>query len=232
MSVNYEEFIAIVRDCFNEFPVIEGIIGKDGEEYILRQHSVSDVEDYRRFYNMPEIKPFLPDGLVFKTNEEALAELEYRRGNFFKKETIYWCIAHKKSNKLMGGCGFLEWSRFNRRIEIAYDIMPQHQGKGIISQAIKHLTAFAMLRLRVVRLGATTPTDNLRSIGVLTKNCGFAFEGTLQSYKFWKGRYIDVNHFSITLPRFIELAEQNFYSFVTPADIEKAKQFYTQCYNK
>ena len=231
MSVGYNEFMAIVGQVFTAFPVIEGVFDKNGEEYILRQHTMDDAERYMKFYNIPEIAKFLPDGLIFRTLQEAQEEITHRRGNFFKQETIYWCIAKKSTNELIGGCGFLDWSKYNRRIEIAYDLMPEYHNKGIITSAIHKLTAFAFLKLNIVRLGATTPTDNENSIHVLTKKANFDFEGTLKSYKFWKGRYIDVNHFSIDLKSFCNLCRAGKYSFLTQEEKQKLYDFELRIYS-
>ena len=103
MSIQYQEFIEIVQNTFQIFPVISDIFDKNGNEYILRQHQLSDAEDYMKFYNIPEIARFLPDGLIFRNISEAESEIKFRQSLFTKKESIYWCIAEKKTNKLIGG---------------------------------------------------------------------------------------------------------------------------------
>jgi ribosomal-protein-alanine N-acetyltransferase len=232
MSMDIMEIFDINKKTFSQFPVIEGIFDKNGNEYILRKHTHDDAENYMKFYNIPQIAKFLPNGLIFKNTQEAIREIDFRTGNFDKKETIYWCIAQKTTNKLIGGCGFLDWSRFNRRIEIAYDIMPEFQNLGIVSSAVKKITAFAFLNLHVVRVGATTPVDNQASIHLLTKKANFTFEGTLQSYKFWKGSYIDVNHFAISIKSFINLYKEGDYNFLSLRDKADIESLYDKLYNK
>jgi ribosomal-protein-alanine N-acetyltransferase len=232
MAIDYSELSEIYRDAFNEFPVISGIFDKHGNEYILRKHTEADVVDYYTFYNTNGIKEFLPDGLVFKNHDEARDELNYRVNNFYKRNIIYWCIAEKSTNKLVGGCGFIDWSKYNRRLEFAYDLTPANQNKGIITSAIPRIIAFGFLHMHSVRLQATTTTDNDKSIYMLKQKFYFTHEGILKNYKYWKEEYIDVNIFSITLQDFVKFAREGRYNFLTKEDMVKAESLLQNLFPK
>ena len=231
MSTSLTELSEIYRKTFNDFPVIKGITDKDGNRYILRKHSDDDAADYYAFYNSPGIREFLPDGLVFKTKAEAMDELRHRVSGFYKREMLYWCIAEEKTNSLIGGCGFIEWNKYHRRLELAYDIMPSYQGRGIITSVLRFVSAFAFLNLHAVRLQATTTKDNHRSIHILKNKLGFKHEGLLQNYKFWKGEYIDVNIFSLSLQQFVDYVQKGNYPFLDANWISFAKDLEQRLFN-
>lgn len=201
---NTEETRKILDEIFGKFPVLN-----IDDNYYLRQLDAKDASLYYKFYNEPDIKKYIPDSMVPSTVEHAKEEIEYIRNIYKNRECIYWAIARKDNNELVGGCGFNQWSRYNGRIEIAYDLRSEYWGRGIMKRALPIIIAYAFLKLKVTRIQATMLPDNIQSRSLLEKHIGFKHEGLLRKYKFFKGNFADILMFSYTLEDFISSVNNN-----------------------
>ena len=81
-------------------------------------------------------------------------------------------MVHRPSGATVGFCGFKGPPGADGMVEIAYGVVPEHQGKGYATEAAEALVnyAFGNGQVRVV-LAHTLPEANA-STRVLTK-CGF-----------------------------------------------------------
>jgi ribosomal-protein-alanine N-acetyltransferase len=90
--------------------------------------------------------------------------------------TLGFAVVHRTDDIRIGSCGFKAPPTADGRVEIAYGIDADHQGKGYATEAAEALTAYAFRsgHVRVV-MAHTLPEANA-STRVLTK-CGFRFVG-------------------------------------------------------
>lgn len=181
---------------FSKFPIIDL-----GNGFILREFSHDDVQEYFELYSIPEVNKYIPDSMIPKTLEDTALEIESIIQSFKSEYTIYWAIAEKSTNKLIGGCGFHDWNKFNFRIEIAYDIHPNYWRKGIMHKSLQEIIKFAFIKMKVVRIQATALEENIPSINLLSK-LGFKKEGILYKYKFFKRKMVDIVMLSYTIDDF------------------------------
>lgn len=79
----------------------------------------------------------------------------------------------------VGSCAFKGPPDGERAVELGYGIDPDHQGKGIATEAVKALTKFAFESGEVSRVRAHTLPGNVASERVLTK-CGFERLGMVE----------------------------------------------------
>ncbi len=182
----------------DKFPVLN----LDSNFY-LRDFKKQDAPYYFKLYTEPKITQFLPDSLIPKTVEDAEFEIKLIEQCFLSGSSIYWAIVERETEKVIGGCGFHDWHKFNNRVEIAYEMHPEYHRMGIMLKSIKQIMKFAFLQMRVMRVQATTVTENDASKSLLLK-FGFKFEGTLYQYKYFKDKMIDVLMFSYTFQDFIK----------------------------
>jgi ribosomal-protein-alanine N-acetyltransferase len=185
-----------IMQLFQTFPTIQ-----INDHIILRRFEVKDIKRYFEFYNIPSVNRFIPDGMIPKTPEDAKKEVEAIIQTFDNKQTFYWAIADKKTDKLIGGCGFHDWNRYNARIELAYDLHPDFWRKGIITACLAKVIKFGFMEMGIVRMQATTVIENEASNQLLLK-FGFKYEGLLRKYKFFKNKMVDVLMFSYTIDDF------------------------------
>lgn len=181
-----------IEEAFTSFPVLE-----IDSEFVLRQFKKGDAKNYYEFYNIPEVNIFIPDVMIPRNIEEAEFEIVGIKQAFEAKQTIYWAIVEKKTDRLIGGCGFHDFVRFNRRIEIAYDLHPDFWRRGIMTKALKEIIKFGFMHMGLERIQATTIQENTASINLLLK-LGFQKEGLLRKYKFFKNKMTDILMFGYT----------------------------------
>lgn len=173
-----------VQPFFDPFPTM------DLDDIILREITNKDAQAYLDYMSNNQMAGFLTNDNRPKTFDAALEEVSYWGGLFSSKRSIYWAIACKESNKMIGTAGFNTISFANARAEISYDLDPHFWGKGIMRRSIKAILAFSDYTLGIIRIQATVITTNERSIKVLDK-CGFQKEGHLKKYELVAGELKD-----------------------------------------
>ena len=178
-----------VQYFFGDFPAL------DLGDIILREIEESDARDYFEYMSNNAMEGFLTKENRPNSVEKALEEVKYWGSLFPQKRSIYWAIALKESNKMIGTAGFNLISFPNSRAEISYDLSPEYWGRGIMLKSINGILKFADVALELVRIQATVIIDNERSIKVLERT-GFKKEGLLKKYEVVEGEHKDYYMYS------------------------------------
>jgi ribosomal-protein-alanine N-acetyltransferase len=118
------------------------------------------------------------------------AMIERCRSRWAAGELSKWGIARQHDDRLVGTCGFNEWSRIHRWAELAYDLAPDHWGKGLMHQAVAAVLQWTYRQDQVNRVHAFVRVDNRRSQRLLERG-GFVREGCLRSYRVCRGQPYD-----------------------------------------
>jgi ribosomal-protein-alanine N-acetyltransferase len=63
----------------------------------------------------------------------------------------------------------------NEIVEIGYEMLPEFQGRGIMSEAIKAVTAYTFEEIKAKIITAFPSADNVNSVAIL-KKLNFEFE--------------------------------------------------------
>ncbi len=178
------------------FPTID--LGK----VILREKTNEDVADFFQYYTDPEVNLYILSDMP-RNLDEARQELQYWRNVFYRNDGIYFAIATKDTNRLIGSIGLTNYNSYHNRIELSYDLAKEYWRQGITLAAIAAVTEYGFKELRVNRIEAFTATQNLASKNLLLKS-GFALEGTLRQHRYHKYSYVDVFSFSLLRQDFID----------------------------
>ncbi len=181
----------------NKYPTIE----LEGEFY-LRGYRVSDKKDYFNYMMNEEVVRYIPEECIPNTMERAAEEVQYVMDLFHYHRSIYWAIALKKNDRLVGSCGFNFWNRDHCRAEISYDLAREYWGKGIITEVVKKVSSFGFVQMNLNRIEATVIPDNIPSIRVLEK-AGYEKEGILREQKLLHGNFRDAVMYSLLKRDFI-----------------------------
>ncbi len=163
--------------------------------YILREKTENDVEDFFLYYTDPEVNKFILCDIP-RDLEEARRELYYWRNVFYLNDGIYFAIARKDTNQLIGSIGLTTFNSYHNRIELSYDLAKEYWRQGITLAAIKEVVKYGFEKLRVNRIEAFTSTENIPSKNLLIKS-GFVLEGTLRQHRYHRGNYVDAYSFSL-----------------------------------
>lgn len=184
------------------FPII------DLGNFLLREKCDGDVADFFAYYADPEVNKFIlceiPNNL-----ESARRELLYWRNVFYQNDGIYFAIAEKSTNRMIGSIGLTSYNAYQSRVEISYDLACEHWGRGIMTAAIRAVVKYAFENFylgRVNRIEAFAATNNLPSKNLLCKS-GFVLEGILRQHRYHRGTFVDVCAFSMLKSDFSALRQ-------------------------
>jgi ribosomal-protein-alanine N-acetyltransferase len=102
-------------------------------------------------------------------------------------EPSKWGLADAQDDKLVGTCGFNEWSQAHRWSELAYDLAKPQWGKGLMREAVAAVLQWTFRQDQVQRVHAFVRVDNRRSERLL-QSSGFVREGCLRSFRVCRGQ--------------------------------------------
>jgi ribosomal-protein-alanine N-acetyltransferase len=92
-----------------------------------------------------------------------------------KNEGLYWIIRLKENNDLIGTVCLWNFDPENEIVEIGYEMLPEFQGRGIMSESIKAVTAYTFEEIKAKIITAFPSGDNVNSVAIL-KKLNFEFE--------------------------------------------------------
>jgi [ribosomal protein S5]-alanine N-acetyltransferase len=90
-------------------------------------------------------------------------------------ESIFWGICLKGQQKIIGGFCLWNLSAETGKGEVGFCIYPDHQGKGLMSEALKAALRYGFEAMGLKHMEAYTHPENISSIRVLEKN-GFSLK--------------------------------------------------------
>jgi [ribosomal protein S5]-alanine N-acetyltransferase len=110
-----------------------------------------------------------------ETVEEALSFIRKVNENFKNNEGFYWAITQADNGKLIGTICLFDFSDELKKCEIGYELLPNYQGQGIMTEALKKVIEFTFQTLGLNTIDAFTHKDNQSSTKLLLN---FNFEET------------------------------------------------------
>jgi len=168
------------------------------DQYILREQEIKDTEAFFHYYSQAY------DGRYIFANKprnisEASAEIHYCRSLFRYRRGIYWTLARKADDVMIGAIG-MHINNQHHRAEICYDLDPKYWCQGITTRAMQKVIDHCFLpNVGMQRIEAITVPENIASVAVL-KKLDFEFEGKLRRYRYFDGKSHDIVMYSIINP--------------------------------
>lgn len=107
-----------------------------------------------------------------------------------------WAIVRKDENRVVGTIGYMWFQPENNAAEVGYSLARDCWNQGYMTEALKAVLRYSFEELAIHRIEAQHETENPAS-GAVMRKCGMRHEGTLRSRLFNKGRYVDVELYSI-----------------------------------
>jgi ribosomal-protein-alanine N-acetyltransferase len=165
------------------------------ERLLLRRLNPNDVEEVFALRSNPEIMKYIPRPLL-KSKEEALEHIAMMEDKIVNNIGINWGITVKGSNKIIGIIGHYRIQPENHRAEIGYMSLPEYNGKGYITEAIKAVVAYGFEQMNLHSIEAVIDPGNTASEKVIQKN-GFVKEAHILENEFWEGKFWDTMIYSL-----------------------------------
>lgn len=173
----------------NNFPILET------ERFILRQLRLEDAPDLFSYFSKDEVTEFY-DLESFTEVGQAEELIKNWNDRFTNAQGIRWGITFKHEDRIIGTCGFHNWSKEHFKIEVGYELSPPFWRQGIMTEVLKTVINYGFSRLGLNRIEAFIDPHNISSRKLLQK-VGLTEEGTLRDYFYEKSKFVDAVIFSI-----------------------------------
>lgn len=170
------------------------------ERLYLRRVVNEDVNEIFALRSDQEVMKYIPRPLL-KTDEDALEHIAMIDEKIDSNEGINWAITLKGNPKLIGIIGHYRIRPEHFRAEIGYMLLPEFQGKGIISEAINEVVNYGFKVMQLHSIEAIIDPENFASEKVLQKN-GFVKEAHLKENEYYDGRFLNTVIYSILNKQF------------------------------
>jgi ribosomal-protein-alanine N-acetyltransferase len=159
------------------------------ERLCFRQLAAADAEEIFKLRSDERVNKFLTRN-QYMTREEAGAFINKINRSISNNESIYWGIALKKDNVLIGTICLWNIQPENHRAEMGYELNPDHWGKGIMKEALPAIIEYGFETMKLHSIEADLDPGNSQSVTLLEKN-GFIKEGHFKESTFFNGKFSD-----------------------------------------
>jgi len=105
-----------------------------------------------------------------QTLEDATAFIFKINNGIKNNQWIYWAITLKDNSDLIGTICLWNFSNGNTVADIGYELHPDFQGKGYMSEALKIVLKYASETLSLTKIEAHTHPENIASKNLLLNN--------------------------------------------------------------
>lgn len=162
--------------------------------YVLRKIQEKDIHNVFAGLSHPDVIAYY--GVSYESLVATTEQMLWYEEITSERKGIWWGIAKREGDELIGACGLNDWLPVHRRIDLGYWLLPDFWGQGIMRAALPSILRYAFVQMNVHRVHADVETDNLPSSNLLRK-LGFVHEGTLRDVERKNERYVSLQQFSL-----------------------------------
>lgn len=172
---------------FNLFPELST------ERLVLRQLNFDDKKAIFRLRSNKEINEFIERDTPQNLNQ-AEGFIQTCLDEFENENRVFWAMAQEDSNQLIGTIVFHKIDLENNYAEIGYELNPDYQDEGYMSEAMKTILEFGKTAMHLNIVEAFTHQNNTASIALLEKH-QFALQSERKDENFEDNRIykLDLN---------------------------------------
>jgi [ribosomal protein S5]-alanine N-acetyltransferase len=163
---------------------------------ILRPFRDSDFEDVHAYGKDPEVTKYLSWGPNTEDATRAFLTGAQKWLDDADPNEFEFGIELKATSRLVGGCGFRAKRAEFREFEIGWTLNRDFWRRGIGTEAVQALVAFAFQDRKAHRLFAVIDPENVASAG-LAEKLGFRREGLQRSDRFVRGEWRDSSIYAL-----------------------------------
>jgi [ribosomal protein S5]-alanine N-acetyltransferase len=111
-------------------------------------------------------------------------------------DLINWAISLKNDATLIGTIGYYRMKKEHYRAEIGYMLAKEHQGMGLMNEAVTEVIRFGFEVIKLHSIEAVIAPENVASQRVV-KRTGFVQEGFFRESEFFEGKFISKTVYSL-----------------------------------
>jgi ribosomal-protein-alanine N-acetyltransferase len=164
----------------------------------LRPLQVGDEEALLQYLSDPAV---LEHTSIPLPTLQSLAASVARDIAAYRERTSFRLALADADDRVIGMCGFNNWSPLHKHAELAYELAPHYWGRGYMRNAVLAILQWGFAELGLNRVHAFVMTTNARSIRLL-EHCGFVREGTLRQFRIARGEPKDFHLYALLAPDF------------------------------
>ena len=161
------------------------------ERLILRTVTEFDSQDVFEIRSNPKINIFLHRDPP-KNSFEALEFILNIKRRSANKEIVFWGISLQNHPKLIGTICLWKFSEDYKTAELGYELLPEFQGKGIMSEAVNFVLNYGFQDLDLHKIEAFTNKNNFDSIKLL-QNLKFILNENRRDEKYAENLIFELN---------------------------------------
>jgi ribosomal-protein-alanine N-acetyltransferase len=150
---------------FTPFPVLET------ERIRLRKINLGDDLDLFEMRQNPSMIKYV-DVVVDEDIAETRLYIDKMNKGIDENRWIIWAIESKQSKKVVGTISIWNINKELTTGELGYGLRPDHQGKGLMYEALKLVVDYGFQVMNLKTIEAYTEMGNLKSINLLER-CHF-----------------------------------------------------------
>ena len=162
---------------------------------ILRRIVMSDAKDIFAYSCDEEVARHVLWSAQ-KSISEAKDYCRFMMRKYKYDEPSSWGIIEKKTGRLVGTIGFMDYSEDNNSVEVGYSLAHWLWNGGYMTEALSRVIGYTFENMDINRIEAQHELANPSSGRVMEK-CGMKKEGVLRQRLYNKGRYVDVALYAV-----------------------------------
>jgi len=171
------------------------------ERLILRRMEMKDAQDIFAYGRNKEVARHVL-WKAYTHIAEVREYIRYMQKKYRAGKAASWCIELKDSGRVIGTIGYMWYQPEHNSVEVGYSLAKDQWNQGIMTEALERVMHYTFMDLQIHRIEAQHEIDNPAS-GAVMKKCGMQYEGRLRGRLFNKGRYVDVDLYSILRPEYV-----------------------------
>lgn len=180
-------------------PLFDAFPGLETDRFVLRKLTVADAPSLFDMLSHPEVARFTVRKPLNRLTDAV--ELLRKVGlDYATRRAVRWGIVYQGGNQIVATVGLHDWDRYHRHIAIGFDVLHSEWGKGIGSEVVTAVCAYAFDHLGVHRIEAHVMKGNTPSQKLL-ESVGFEQEGVFKKRMYKDGRQHDVLVYGLVVHR-------------------------------
>lgn len=160
----------MIRLCFQPFPELTTA------RLILRALKQTDAKEIFTLRSSPEVNKYL-NRVPARTINDAREFIRKIKKAVRENQGIFWAVCFRDQPSLVGTICFWNILAEDHKADIGYELLPEHQGKGIMVEAVPAVIRYGFEEMQLNCIQAELESANHRSVQLLEK-AGFHQEDT------------------------------------------------------
>lgn len=169
-------------------------MGPTTERLLLRKITISDKPKIFEGLSHEDVIKYY--GVSYNTLEETQTQMDWFESLEREGTGIWWAICSANNNVFYGAGGLNSLSEQHRKAEAGFWLLPEHQGKGIMTEAMPLILQYGFNQLQLHRIEGIVESENMVCKKVVEK-LGFVYEGTMRDCEIKNNRFISLDIYAM-----------------------------------